>query len=202
MASSASASAPWAEAVASLASRLSDAGAQLSARASTSTSSAIGAASAAANAELRDLNAELALLHADLDGLEQRVTTTDQRATQDLLRGRWTALVREYSSKGGAVNARTILTLQGDVLARQDRALDDISRSVQRAGQAGKHINEEVTHQTTLLSDLERGVASGNETMRLANREAGEVVESGGTCKLWLTIVLLTIVVIFLLALL
>jgi hypothetical protein len=95
-----------------------------------------------------------------------------------------------------------ILQVQHQVLAEQDRALDDIAATLGRVGQISTGIHDEVNLHAGLLDDLEEGVARGNESVAQAASHAHVVnTTQSGTCKLWVAIVALFIILVLLLSL-
>ncbi|GBG31692.1 Syntaxin-61 [Hondaea fermentalgiana] len=142
----------------------------------------------------------------DLDSLLRQKATapvgqSSAQRTADRLRSEWSRLVGEFNARGGRVDTRTILAVQQTAVQQQDRSLDEIAEQLSRVGQIGRSINEEVTLQTGLLDDLETGMDEGVRRVGAANREAGDVADNGSTCRLWMTILVLTVVLVLLIVL-
>mmetsp|Transcript_19096 Transcript_19096/g.31285 ORF Transcript_19096/g.31285 Transcript_19096/m.31285 type:complete len:193 (-) Transcript_19096:818-1396(-) len=124
------------------------------------------------------------------------------RARLDKVRRRAHKLTGGAGAKLGhdEVDKKGILQKQNQIMKEQDMALDDISTQLGRVNQISRGINNEVNLQTSLLDDLEAGVDQGNEGVGAASREAQNVIETGGTCKLWVAIIALAILLIILLS--
>lgn len=142
----------------------------------------------------------------DLDALVSArktapVSYTQAQRTCDRLRAEWSRIVGEFNANGGHVSDSTVVAVQQTAVQQQDRQLDEIAAQLSRVGQIGSGIHEEVTLQTGLLDELQTGMEEGVRRVGEANREAGEVKDAGSTCKLWMAIIVLTIILILLIVL-
>jgi SYP6 family syntaxin len=117
-----------------------------------------------------------------------------------------------YSGEGsrldGAIGQQNdgYLNSQGDqqqlLMQRQDVDLDDISASINRIGQVGLTIGEELETQGKMLDDLEQDVEGTNSRLQAAQRKMNQVLKKAGTKGQLAIIAVLTalLIILFLIA--
>jgi syntaxin 6 len=87
---------------------------------------------------------------------------------------------------------------QQRMLRTQDVDLDDISHSIQRIGQVGLTIGEELATQGKMLEDLEQDVEGTNSRLAAAQRKMNQVFKKAGTKGQMVIIGILTVILIIL----
>jgi len=87
---------------------------------------------------------------------------------------------------------------QQRMLQRQDVDLEDISVSIQRIGQVGLTIGEELATQGKMLEDLEQDVEGTNSRLAAAQRKMNQVFKKAGTKGQMIIIAVLTVILIIL----
>ena len=87
---------------------------------------------------------------------------------------------------------------QQRMLERQDVDLEDISVSIQRIGQVGLTIGEELATQGKMLEDLEQDVEGTNSRLAAAQRKMNQVFKKAGTKGQMIIIAVLTVILIIL----
>lgn len=88
------------------------------------------------------------------------------------------------------------------LMQRQDVDLDDISTSIQRIGQVGLTIGEELETQGKMLDDLEQDVEGTKSRLAAAQRKMNQVLKKAGTKGQLAIIAILTalLIILFLIA--
>ena len=87
---------------------------------------------------------------------------------------------------------------QQRMLRTQDVDLEDISVSIQRIGQVGLTIGEELATQGKMLEDLEQDVEGTNSRLAAAQRKMNQVFKKAGTKGQMIIIAILTAILIIL----
>jgi syntaxin 6 len=87
---------------------------------------------------------------------------------------------------------------QQRMLQRQDVDLEDISVSIQRIGQVGLTIGEELATQGKMLEDLEQDVEGTNSRLAAAQRKMNQVFKKAGTKGQMIIIAVLMVILIIL----
>jgi hypothetical protein len=95
-----------------------------------------------------------------------------------------------------------IIVEQNQEMRRQDEQLVDLEASILNLRDASLTINQEVTLQNRLLDDVHVQVDRVQERQAGTQDRLRSVMQRSGTCKLWLLISLLTLILIFLLVVL
>ncbi len=154
-----------------------------------------------ADQERENINKELSFLQQTL--VQGRVSGVTKEEDLRVLRDQVEKLQNDLQGlTTPATGKQRILEVQNQIFAFQDRALDDIAAQLSRVNQLSTGIHDEVDLHAGLLDDLETGMARGNESVAQAASHAREVnVSQSGTCKLWLAVITLFIVLVLLLSL-
>ena len=84
------------------------------------------------------------------------------------------------------------------IVRRQDDELDDISTSIQRIGQVGLTIGEELETQGKMLEELEEDVEGTNSRLAAAQRKMNQVLKKAGVKGQMIIIAILTVLLIIL----
>ena len=83
---------------------------------------------------------------------------------------------------------------------QQDESLDGLGRAVDRLGEIGRNINQEVKEQNVLLDHLDREVDESTEKMNVVQEALGKLLKTKDGCQIW-TIVILGVILILLVCL-
>lgn len=82
---------------------------------------------------------------------------------------------------------------------QQDEQLDELGEHVSRIGRMGKHIHDELQHQTVLLDGLEEDLEGTQSRLAAAQRKVHNVLQKAGAkgqlCIIIALIVLLVILI-------
>jgi syntaxin 6 len=84
------------------------------------------------------------------------------------------------------------------LMRKQDADLDDISVSIQRLGQVGLTIGEELETQGKMIDELEQDVDGTNSRLAAAQRKMNQVLKKAGMKGQMCIIVILTAILIIL----
>lgn len=96
------------------------------------------------------------------------------------------------------VNNQRATTQQ--TINQQDESLDGLGRAVDRLGEIGRNINQEVKEQNVLLDHLDREVDESTEKMNVVQEALGKLLKTKDGCQIW-TIVILGVILILLVCL-
>lgn len=100
------------------------------------------------------------------------------------------------------LSAGQIIVEQNDEIRRQDEQLVDLEASVGNLREASININQELTLQNRLLEDVH------DDVDRVQLRQVGtqdrltSFMRRSGTCKLWMTIIMLALLLVLLIVIL
>ena len=83
-------------------------------------------------------------------------------------------------------------------MRKQDADLDDISASIQRLGQVGLTIGEELETQGKMIDELEQDVDGTNSRLAAAQRKMNQVLKKAGAKGQMCIIAILTVILIIL----
>lgn len=86
------------------------------------------------------------------------------------------------------------------LLAEQDVAVTKLGSAVDRLGQVGKGIQEELIEQGALLDNLETEVNEASGRLGQVQLALGKLLKTKDSCQIW-TVVILTLILIILVAL-
>lgn len=86
------------------------------------------------------------------------------------------------------------------MIGEQDRALDTLGIAVDRLGQLGKEVNEELKEQNVLLNNLDRDLDDAGNKMNTVQAALSKLLKTKDGCQIW-TIVILFLILILLVAL-
>jgi uncharacterized coiled-coil protein SlyX len=95
-----------------------------------------------------------------------------------------------------------IIVEQNQEMARQDEQLDDLEASIGNLRTASLTINQEVSMQNRLLDGLHDNVDRVQSRQDGTQQRLRGFMKMSGTCKLWMTIIVLALVLVLLIALL
>ena len=93
-----------------------------------------------------------------------------------------------------------IIDLQNDIVSNQDRALDQIDDQLSRVGQISTGVYGEVLLQNDMIDEIESGVGVVYQRIEDISQKSGKVLTRKKTCRYWVLICVLVIVIIILLA--
>lgn len=105
-----------------------------------------------------------------------------------------------WLSRSDESQAQNCLTLIVNCYRRQDEDLEAMGQQVERLGQVGLTIHEELTTQQHMLDDLEEDIDITNNRMRAAQKKIAEVIRKSGGKAQFLTIIGLLVVLVILVA--
>merc|ERR1712146_1538 len=92
--------------------------------------------------------------------------------------------------------ASSVIAQQDAVIRQQDQSLDQLSNSIRTLRGMGGQIHNELTLQSNLLDDMERGVDSTNAEMRSHNSRMKRLLKKSSNTPLYCVILLLIIILI------
>ncbi len=95
-----------------------------------------------------------------------------------------------------------IIVEQNQEMARQDEQLVDLESSVDNLRSASLAINQEVSMHNRLLDGLEGGIDRVQSRQQGTQDRLRNFMQASGTCKLWMTIVILAIILVLVIVLL
>ncbi|GMH37728.1 hypothetical protein BSKO_05601 [Bryopsis sp. KO-2023] len=84
------------------------------------------------------------------------------------------------------------------IVRQQDEDLDEMGKVVDRLGQVGLTIHDELSHQQRMLDDLDEDLDITTNRMRAAQRKIADIIKKSGGKWQFCTIVLLSILLIVL----
>lgn len=101
-----------------------------------------------------------------------------------------------------ATVGRNIIVEQNQEMVRQDEQLVDLEASIGNLRTASLSINQEVSMHNRLLDGLGDGIDRVQARQEGTQDRLRRFMQASGTCKLWMTIVILAIVLVMLIVLL
>ena len=104
------------------------------------------------------------------------------------------------SSRYEALSDRGLVDLQKQIMQAQDNHLDEMEKSVGNLKEASIAMSQEITVQNALLDDMNTRVDGTRERMTNVRERVSWFRARPGTCKLWLIVICLIILIILVLA--
>jgi hypothetical protein len=119
-------------------------------------------------------------------------------------RGRPTAhssnkgLSSRASSRSSSADPISHQQQQLEMMKRQDEGLDMLSQQAERLGQLSMSINDEITFQNTMLTEMDADLGAAHDDLDFVTRKTKEFIEQSGGWKNFSLILCLSVVVIVL----
>ncbi len=99
-----------------------------------------------------------------------------------------------------SLSTQGLIEYQDRVMREQDKHLDDIEKSVGTLKEASVAMGQELSTQAVLLDDLHAGVDITQGRVGRNRQWLTSFMQRTGTCKLWLLIIGLTLLLILVIA--
>eukprot|EP01025_Chloroclados_australasicus_P051737 TRINITY_DN6031_c0_g1_i1.p1 TRINITY_DN6031_c0_g1~~TRINITY_DN6031_c0_g1_i1.p1 ORF type:complete len:228 (-),score=11.45 TRINITY_DN6031_c0_g1_i1:144-827(-) len=112
-----------------------------------------------------------------------------------------------HSSKSNSKNTSPAQDLndqqleQQSLLRQQDEQLDELSESVNRLGQIGIRIHEELNNQNDMLDALDQDVQVTTNKIKSAQIKISEIIKKSGSCRQLICVIVLVVILIVLIVL-
>jgi len=118
-----------------------------------------------------------------------------KRSTNDVDLGAVTNIER-----GNTSFVRGQQQITREAISQQDEALVGLGQAVDRLGDMGQTINNELKDQNRLLNDLDRDLDDAGEKMNFVMAKLSSLLKTKDSCQIW-TIVILAVILVVLVAL-
>ena len=99
--------------------------------------------------------------------------------------------------KGNTTFVRGQQQLTHEMIREQDVALDGLGQAVDRLGDMGKSINDELKSQNRMLTELDQDLDDAGEKMNFVMAKLSTLLKTKDSCQIW-TIVILAVILIVL----
>lgn len=83
-----------------------------------------------------------------------------------------------------------------DAIDQQDEALMGLGQAVDRLGDMGRTINDELKDQNRLLNDLDRDLDDAGEKMNFVMAKLSALLKTKDSCQIWTIVILAVILVV------
>jgi hypothetical protein len=99
--------------------------------------------------------------------------------------------------KGNTSFVRGQQQVTREIISQQDEQLDSLGNAVDRLGNMGRSINDELKTQNRMLGELDRDIDDAGEKMNFVMAKLSTLLKTKDSCQIW-TIVILSVILIVL----
>jgi len=147
---------------------------------------------------VEEMSAEISEIRTAMDAVAVRRKIEDdeyKRTAQDESLGAVTSIEKSNTS---FVRGQQQVTRE--IISQQDEQLDTLGNAVDRLGNMGRSINDELKTQNRMLDELDRDLDDAGEKMNFVMAKLSTLLKTKDSCQIW-TIVILSVILIVIVAL-